>query len=108
MEMSEKAVLTDCLESLKHASACYLRASMECDTDGLRKNLSHLALDKAEESNAVFNLMHQAGMYETKPADAKDVADFVEKAKNIVHNIGGPRTPVARELGRSDESERRL
>lgn len=108
MEMSEKAVLTDCLESLKHAASCYLKASMECDSDGLRKRLSHLAIDKAEESNAVFNMMHQADMYKTKPSDANEVAAFIKSARSALDNIGGPRKPVARELGRSDELEIRM
>lgn len=108
MEMSEKAVLTDCLETLKHASSCYLKASLECDTDGLRQILSHLAIDKAEESNAVFNLMHQAGMYDTKQSDAKEVTQFVKQAKDVLHQLGGPRRPVDRELGRNTQTELRM
>lgn len=108
MKMSEKAVLTDCLESLKHASEHYLRAALECDTDSLRKLFCHLAIDKAEESNAVFNLMHQAGMYITEPAEATKVSEFVESAKGVLRQLGGERTPVAREMGQSDASRPRL
>lgn len=108
MDMSEKAVLTDCLESLKHAASCYLQASMECDSDGLRKTLSHLAIDKNEERNAVFNMMHQAEMYATEPAAGEDVATFIRETKSMLDSFGGARTPVDRELGKPDESQMRM
>lgn len=98
MDMTEKAVLTDCLESLKHASTTYLRTSLECDTDGLRQTLSRLAIDKAEESNAVFNLMHQAGIRNTEPSAAEEVSAFLTAAREQLEKIGGPSQRVRREL----------
>lgn len=108
MEMSEKSVLTDCLESLKHASEHYLRAALESDSDGMRQRLRNLAVDKAEGSNAVFNMMHQAGIYKTKPADMGEVRDVVTSAKRLLEGIGGPSQPVAREMTRGEDSKLRM
>lgn len=103
MDMTEKAVLTDCLESLKHASENYLRAALECDSDGMRKRLSRLALDKAEGSNSVFNMMHQAGIYKTQAADGSELEGVLLEAKKLLNQMGGASRPVERELGRSDD-----
>ncbi len=68
MGMSEPAILRDLLDTLKYASLCYLRAAHEADSDELRRTFENLAVDKSEQKNAVFNLMHQAGHYVTHPA----------------------------------------
>lgn len=102
MELGEKEVLTDCLESLKHASEQYLRAALNADSDGLRKRFSRLALDKAEQSNAVFNMMHQAGMQSTAPAAADQVQRVLDDAKSLLEQIGGASHPVPREVGRRE------
>lgn len=99
MEMSERAVLRDCLESLKHAATCYLKTSFEADSDGLRKLCDRIAIDKSEAKNAVFNLMHQAGMYETQPADAAQVTQFATAARERLQALGGPQYAPAREHG---------
>ncbi|OUM98390.1 MAG: hypothetical protein BAA04_00520 [Firmicutes bacterium ZCTH02-B6] len=100
MEMDERAILRDCLDTLKHAAVCYLQASLECDSDELRRTLSHLAVDKSEEQNAVFNLMHQAGIYKTHPADPKQVETLRQQCRQFLDRIGrGPTFAVARERG---------
>lgn len=96
--MSEKAVLRDCLESLKHASVGYLQASFECDSDALRQMCQGIAVDHAEARNAVFNLMHQAGMYHTTPADQEQVKRIRQACDTAVQHAGGPQMPVGREL----------
>lgn len=96
--MSEKAVLRDCLESLKHASVSYLRASFECDSDPLRQICQGLAIDHAQARNAVFNLMHQAGMYPTLPADRTQVQRIREACEAALRHTDGPQRAVDREL----------
>lgn len=86
--MSEAAVLRDCLDTLKYASMCYLRASHEADSDGLRKTFDRLAVDKSEQKNAVFNLMHQAGQYKTWPARPENVADLKRRSAAVLARIG--------------------
>lgn len=86
--MSEAALLRDCLDTLKHASMCYLRASHEADSDRLRETFEHLAIDKAEQKNAVFNLMHQAGMYKTKAANPEEVAELRRRSEELLQRIG--------------------
>lgn len=98
MQMSEKAVLRDCLESLKHASVGYLQASFECDSDPLRQICQGLAVDHAQARNAVFNLMHQAGMYRTTPADHAQVQRIRETCETALRHAHGPQMPVTREL----------
>lgn len=95
--MNEKAVLLDCLASLDHAATRYQRAALECDTDPLRKLLTHLAVDKLEEHRAVFNLMHQAGIFRTETADPKDIRSVVAHAEDLLQAAGGPQHAVARE-----------
>lgn len=88
MQMSELAILRDCLDTLKHASTCYLRASHEADSDQLRKTFQNIAIDKGEQKNAVFNLMHQAGMYETRPAEAARVTELKRHCEDLLGRIG--------------------
>lgn len=88
MQMSEAAILRDCLDTLKHASACYLRAGHEADSKEFRETLQSLAIDKAELKNAVFNLMHQAGIYETRPADPADVTALKRQCEDLLGRIG--------------------
>ena len=96
--MSEKAVLRDCLESLKHASVGYLQASFECDSDSLRQMCQRLAVEHAEARHAVFNLMHQAGMYHTTPADDEQVSRIRQACETALQQAHGPQMPVDREL----------
>ena len=97
--MSEGAVLRDCLDTLKYASLCYLRASHEADSDGLRKTFDRLAVDKSEQKNAVFNMMHQAGHYVTWPAPPQNVADLKHRVEAVLARIGTGRA-VDRERDR--------
>jgi len=73
LELDDKYILRDCLETLKHQAMVYQWASFECDDDRLRKLLQHTAIDKNDLRNAVFNLMHQRGMYPTASADMVDL-----------------------------------
>lgn len=102
MRMSEPAILRDLLDTLKHASLCYLRAAHEADSDELRRTFENLAVDKSEQKNAVFNLMHQAGHYVTPPARAEHVAELKRKCDDFLATIDGKYVPpVERELERS-------
>lgn len=71
--MQERSILTDCLESLKHAAGLYQRAAFECDTDYVRNTLQAIAADRAEQQAAVFSLMHQMEAYPTQPATQEDI-----------------------------------
>src|SRR5690625_3302946 len=97
--MSEQAILRDCLESLKHISAQYLWASFKCDSDKVRRTCQRVAIDKAEEPNSVFNLMHQAGMYPTQPADAAQLDRLRQLTQQSVQRAGGQQFAVPREYG---------
>lgn len=66
--MQESSVLTDCLESLKHAAERYQQAAFEADSDDVRELLQDIMYDRCEQQAAVFNLMHQMGLYKTEPA----------------------------------------
>jgi len=106
MEMGERAILRDCLDTLKHASMCYLRASLEADSDPLRQTFDGIAIDKSEAKNAVFNLMHQAGIYETRPANPAEVEKLREACRQFLAQLDtGHGPPVARELGASAAQE---
>lgn len=70
MRMEEISILTDCVESLEHAAEAYMQAAFSCDTGAVRKRLQQIAHDRCEQQAAVFNLMHQMGIYKTEPAPA--------------------------------------
>lgn len=88
MKMSDEAVLWDCLETLKHASAAYLRAAHEADSDVVRRTLNRMAVDKSEQKNAVFSAMHQGGLHPTKPAPVEDLAAAKEVYARLADVVG--------------------
>lgn len=100
MAMSEAAVLRDLLDTLKHASTCYMRAAHEAASNDLRNTFEGIAVDKSEQKNAVYNLMRQAGHYETTPASAQHVAELKRQCQEFLARIGQD-APVERELARS-------
>lgn len=77
--MQEKSILTDCLESLKHAAERYQEAAFECDHDHVRDTLQDILIDRMEQQASIFSLMHQMGLYET--AEAPE--DRVRKALSL-------------------------
>jgi len=87
VQMQERSVLTDCLESLKHAAFRYQEAAFESDSDNVREVLQDIMYDRCEQQAAVFNLMHQMGLYKTAPADAQRVQRLVEKFQHGVDEM---------------------
>lgn len=77
--MQESSVLTDCLESLKHAAERYLEAAFESDSDDVRELLQDIVYDRCEQQAAVFNLMHQMGIYKTQPVAADVLAQALQR-----------------------------
>lgn len=71
--MQEKSILTDCLESIKHAAERYQQAAFEADHDHVRDTLQDIMIDRVEQQAAIFSLMHQMGMYETPEAPAERI-----------------------------------
>lgn len=78
MKMKESSILTDSLESLKRAAARYQEAAFESDSDNVREVLQDIMYDRCEQQAAVFNLMHQMGMYKTVPAHSSDVERLIQ------------------------------
>lgn len=109
LAMERESVLRDCLESLKHLAVAYSRAAFECDTDGLRRTLSHIVQDKHELQAAVFNLMHQMGAYQTRPADAQSVQEAYERFSRTLQQMEQRRARVgaAPEMVRTGPTEAR-
>lgn len=82
--MQEKSILTDCLESLKHAAERYQQAAFECDHSHVRDVLQNISIDRLEQQAAVFKLMHQMGLYETPPAPGKRLEEVVSRYRDEV------------------------
>lgn len=78
MQMQEKSVLTDCLESLKHVARMYQDAVFECDNDHVRDTLQDIMFDRVEQQASVFSLMHQMGFIETQQADETRVTNLLD------------------------------
>lgn len=71
--MEESLILTDCIESLKHAAEAYLHAALACDNGTLRKRLQEIVVDRCQQEAAVFSLMHQMEIYRTEEAPKERV-----------------------------------
>lgn len=86
MTMEESSILTDCIESLKHAAEQYLHAAFLCDTDSVRDTLQDIVYDRCEQEASVFSLMHQMEIYKTEEAP-KERVDSVKArfSKAMVH-----------------------
>ncbi|GEM_PF-2149694 len=77
MKMQEKSILTDCLESIKHAAERYQEAAFEADHDHVRDTLQDIMIDRVEQQAAVFSLMHQMGLYSTPEANGERVNEVL-------------------------------
>lgn len=78
MKMQEKSILTDCLESIKHAAERYQEAAFEADHDHVRDTLQDIMIDRVEQQASIFSLMHQMGLYSTPEAPAERVREVVD------------------------------
>ena len=76
--MQEKSILTDCLESIKHAAERYQEAAFEADHDHVRDTLQDIMIDRVEQQAAIFSLMHQMGLYETAEAPGDRIQKTLE------------------------------
>ena len=59
--LSDRDLLQDCLNTLKHLSACYRQAATECDSQDLREMFWNVLHDKLELQAATFRFMNQRG-----------------------------------------------
>src|SRR5690606_28480245 len=75
--MQEKSILTDCLESIKHAAERYQEAAFEADHDHVRDTPQDIMIDRVEQQAAVFSLMHQMGRYATPEANGERVNEVL-------------------------------
>lgn len=83
MKMQESSVLIDCLESLKHAAERYQEAAFECDSDPVRNTLQEIMVDRLEQQAAVFNLMHQMGLYKTETAPREKLEEALNQYRTM-------------------------
>ncbi len=81
MKMKDSSILTDALGSLKHAASCYQMGVLESDSDNVREALQGIMVDRCDQQRAVFNLMHQMGMYKTAPAQSGDVERLIQSVQ---------------------------
>ena len=77
MKMQEKSILTDCLESIKHAAKRYQEAAFEADNDRVRDTLQDIMIDRVEQQASIFSLMHQMGLYQTPEAPKERVQETI-------------------------------
>ena len=87
MRMQEKSILTDCLESLKHAAERYQEAAFECDSDNVREILQDIMYDRCEQQAAVFNLMHQIGIYKTETAPKEQLQALIDAHRRTLDQM---------------------
>lgn len=87
--VKHKSILRDCLETFKHLNAIYSHAAAEADSDRLRKAFINIAVDKLELQAATFNLMHQMGLYRTRPAEDAQVQQVRQAYRQELEAIQG-------------------
>ncbi|MFO7263857.1 MAG: spore coat protein [Bacillota bacterium] len=71
--MSDQDLLQDCLDTLKHLSACYRHAATECDSQDLREVFWNILHDKLELQAATFRFMNQREWYKPNRAPQEEV-----------------------------------
>lgn len=103
--MEEISILTDCVESLEHAAEAYMQAAFACDTGAVRKRLQQIAHDRCEQQAAVFNLMHQMGIYKTEPAPANRLEAVRARFIKALHAMERRREAAGEARG-ADEAPR--
>ena len=83
-EFTDKEILADGLSSQKSATEKFNTFANECVHDNLRGTIMNILEQEHNISTDVFNMMHQRGMYETPPAEAKKVMEAQQKFSQSV------------------------
>ncbi len=83
-EFTDKEILADGLSTQKSATEKFNTFANECVHDNLRGTIMNILEQEHNISTDVFNLMHQRGMYETPPAEAKKVMEAQQKFSQSV------------------------
>lgn len=78
-EFTDKEILADGLSTQKSATEKFNTFANECVHDNLRGTIMNILEQEHNISTDVFNMMHQRGMYETPPAEAKKVMEAQQK-----------------------------
>lgn len=102
--MQEKSILTDCLESIKHAAERYQEAAFEADHDHVRDTLQDIMIDRVEQQASIFSLMHQMGLYQTHGAPPERIRETIslyraeaQKMESRHHAVEGAHAQPAKE-----------
>lgn len=83
-EFTDKEILADGLSTQKSATEKFNTFANECVHDNLRGTIMNILEQEHNISTDVFNMMHQRGMYETPPAEAKKVMEAQQKFSQSV------------------------
>lgn len=81
---TDKEILADGLSSQKSATEKFNTFAGECVHDSLRDTMINILEQEHNISTDVFNMMHQRGMYETPPAEAKKIMEAKQKFSQSV------------------------
>ncbi len=83
-EFTDKEILADGLSTQKSSTEKFNTFANECVHDNLRGTIMNILEQEHNISTDVFNMMHQRGMYETPPAEAKKVMEAQQKFSQSV------------------------
>ena len=83
-EFTDKEILADGLSTQHSATEKFNTFANECVHDNLRGTIMNILEQEHNISTDVFNMMHQRGMYETPPAEAKKVMEAQQKFSQSV------------------------
>lgn len=84
MELSEKEILADALESEKQATANYNNFSNECVHNSVRDAILKCLDEEHAIQQSVFDEMHARGYYPTPAADVSKVDQVKQKFAQCV------------------------
>lgn len=67
-QLTDRDIVTDCLEGTKHASSTFHRTVIEASNDNIRNACFRMHNDILMMNKTLFDLMHQRGWYQVEPA----------------------------------------
>ena len=79
IELTERDMMEDSLDTQKQTMSGYLSAVTECADSQMRSTFVSILNEEAELSADVFSLMQARGWYQPKQAQESDIAKAKEK-----------------------------
>lgn len=81
--LSEKEISFDLLYNQRDLMNCVTKGMEEASTQALRQVMQDTYRQLEQDQLSIFSVMQQQGFYQTKPADAQDLATAKQKFQQM-------------------------